>query len=302
LNFTSYGTKSDQFVDAIDIDSFNTIAEAMNFFASNSKWVDLIEDTEAGTKKPAYTIQAKYITIPERYVMNENCMYKIGETVYKLFPEANKIVATVANNTSNVQVLKNAVNVPTSINNSDCAIFNFTEKQELSTNAAGAPMRVLGTMPSIPANSITNREFTVTTTISSVQYRTRLILDASEKTIYAGLTVVAYQPQLEYTLVVEQMKKALGFLWTFGKNVSKPVSGSITVYTKYCLVNSAGNWTTIDGNQTWTINETTSKKTEVVYANMAQDAMASGYTKPWHVITDWNVNLQVSGGANLYIP
>ncbi|MFO7656538.1 MAG: hypothetical protein R6W78_05685 [Bacteroidales bacterium] len=90
--YKSIGRMEDEFYNTIDPESFKSIEELKEFVANNSEYIKIVED-EYGEQE-LLTINANN---SDRYFMNKNGMYQVGDLVYKVLNDEVKISSQVEN-------------------------------------------------------------------------------------------------------------------------------------------------------------------------------------------------------------
>lgn len=92
--FKSYGRASEVIFFGQNFENFKAQDDFKRFVKGNSQFVELIEE------EGEYTLDVKYYNCPERYLMNEERMYQVSDTVYKVFTNGTAYVES-----RNVEIL-----------------------------------------------------------------------------------------------------------------------------------------------------------------------------------------------------
>lgn len=126
-NFKSFGTICNEFYKTIDYESFTSISEVKSFVANNSEKIKLCKNIDG-----ELSCVTQEFDNPERYVMNENWMYIIGNKAYRVFPE-NKKVSCDLESISELASVKDFSEITKSV----CNFFEITERlnAKSSTNS-----------------------------------------------------------------------------------------------------------------------------------------------------------------------
>ncbi|MBQ9864374.1 MAG: hypothetical protein IJM33_03440 [Bacteroidales bacterium] len=80
LGYTSIGRLSDAFFSSIDYSSFNNAGELTAYMAANSKYIDTETEYDSAISYVPKFFHSRY-----RYVANEDGMYQVGDSIYRLF-------------------------------------------------------------------------------------------------------------------------------------------------------------------------------------------------------------------------
>lgn len=99
--YKSFGRLCDEFYNNINPEEFKSIEEIKLFVAKNSEYLQLLEDENG-----EFTLETVLLNNSNRYFLNKDKMFKIDETVYKVF-EKGVAMASI----TNIELLKN-VNDP----------------------------------------------------------------------------------------------------------------------------------------------------------------------------------------------
>lgn len=89
-NFESFGRKCDEIYATIDPESFTSIEEVKAFVAKNSDYLQLIEEEEGD-----FTLETKMFNKSIKYLINNDYMLQIGDTVLKIF-ESGMAIAHIS--------------------------------------------------------------------------------------------------------------------------------------------------------------------------------------------------------------
>lgn len=84
--FKSFGTICDNFYSSIEYEKFKDINEIKQFVQANNKYIELIYDEN---REMSCVVQQ--FDNPERFIMNKDRMYIVGNKAYKIFPEQKKV-------------------------------------------------------------------------------------------------------------------------------------------------------------------------------------------------------------------
>lgn len=95
-NYTSIGRKSDEVYNSIDFERFQTQEELLSFIDANSKYISLTKYNEELSTEPFLVGNSS------RYIANEDGMFAIKDTVYKVLKEG-----FVSTSRSNIAALSN---------------------------------------------------------------------------------------------------------------------------------------------------------------------------------------------------
>ena len=130
-NFRSFGNITDDFYSSIDIEQFTTTEEAISFIQNNNQYIQLVEDENGDL----YCEVVEFDN-PMRYIMNENKMYIVGDTVYRLLEKQY-----VTSHIEDIEELKTVTNI-NQITNSrlrvkEQAKTEFTLRSSYRTKASG---------------------------------------------------------------------------------------------------------------------------------------------------------------------
>ncbi|MBI9069050.1 MAG: hypothetical protein JEZ09_17265 [Salinivirgaceae bacterium] len=78
--YKSFGRKSDEIYYSVNPESFKSLDDLKDFVSINDEYLQLIEDENG-----EYTLETKYYYLANKYIMNNDNMYQINNTVYKVF-------------------------------------------------------------------------------------------------------------------------------------------------------------------------------------------------------------------------
>lgn len=92
--FKSFGRASEEIFFGQNFENFKAQDDFNRFVKGNSQFVELIKE------EGEYTLDVKYYNCPERYLMNEDRMYQVADTVYKVFTNGTAYVES-----RNVEIL-----------------------------------------------------------------------------------------------------------------------------------------------------------------------------------------------------
>lgn len=92
--YTSFGCECNQFYGSIDFDNFTSLEEFKSFVVENSSYIELVTDNEG-----ELSLQTIFEDRTDRFFLNDNHMYQIGDIVYKAVAEG-----TVSTNIENMDV------------------------------------------------------------------------------------------------------------------------------------------------------------------------------------------------------
>lgn len=112
-NFKSFGSVCDEFYKSIEPEKFENKEEMMRFLNENSKYLQIIEEENG-----EITVEPLLDEYTERYFINKDNMFQIGNKVIKIFPEGK-----VSCDVSNTGALRN-LGSPETIKNNEA--FTFT--------------------------------------------------------------------------------------------------------------------------------------------------------------------------------
>jgi hypothetical protein len=87
--FISLGIEAERFYKSIDPNKFKSNDEIKQFVDENSSYLQLIED-----KNGELELETKFFNRIERYFLNKDNMFQIGDSVYKVFESATIIAST----------------------------------------------------------------------------------------------------------------------------------------------------------------------------------------------------------------
>ena len=80
MNYKSFGSKCEEIYFSINFDELSSLEEFKTLVNENSKYLQLVKNEEN-----KYELEHHLFKSPERYTINENRMFQIGDTVYKSF-------------------------------------------------------------------------------------------------------------------------------------------------------------------------------------------------------------------------
>jgi len=95
--FKSYGRECDEFYNSIIPENFTSNEEMLKFVEENNKYIQMIIEENGDT-----SIATRYDNSPYRYIINEEKMYQVKNSVFKVFSEG--IVST---SIKNIEELRN---------------------------------------------------------------------------------------------------------------------------------------------------------------------------------------------------
>lgn len=96
--FQSFGTIADKIYNSLNPEELTSIDEIYEFVRKNSQYIELVKDVDG-----ELSCVAKEELNVERYIMNKDKMYVVGENVYKLFGET-----LISSNKSNIAIIYSA--------------------------------------------------------------------------------------------------------------------------------------------------------------------------------------------------
>lgn len=102
--YMSFGRKAEEFYRSIRIEDFKTTDDIMSFVEANSQYLQLIKDEDG-----ELTLETKFYKRSDRYLLNEDMMYQVGDTIVKVLEQG---VALASVNDINVSYLKE-INIST---------------------------------------------------------------------------------------------------------------------------------------------------------------------------------------------
>lgn len=198
-NFKSYGRTCDEVYQSIHPENLISIDDFKKVVASNNKYLVLIEDSNG-----ELYLETKLGRSANRYFLNENQMFQIGNTLYKVLDNIiisgseAKIEVIKAINETNLHILatKHSLNLSKPISNLKDAQYNCgTEADDYE---------------------------------SSGNERTHMWIDVQEIDHYSGGTPLATQLYCTYT--IRPYKRTLG-IWYW---CTRTVSCNLKVAVDYC--------------------------------------------------------------------
>ncbi|MCF8357637.1 MAG: hypothetical protein K9H26_02690 [Prolixibacteraceae bacterium] len=140
--FNSFGIEATKFYNTIDPEGFKGEEEIYDFIHQNSKYIELVE------REGEYYVEQKYYSNPYRFIVNEDQLYQIGDTIYKLLDECR--ISTSINNLDKLEIIDDN-NIESFIKDSDiiiikpflnnlkgassiCSLGGYGESEELDYN------------------------------------------------------------------------------------------------------------------------------------------------------------------------
>ncbi|MBN1116431.1 MAG: hypothetical protein JXA77_04475 [Bacteroidales bacterium] len=82
----SFGRLSEEFYSTIDFEKFHSFEEIKSFVSCNSKYLQLNKDSNS-----EFELETKFYNRADRYMLNEDHMYQIGDSIFKVFDEGTII-------------------------------------------------------------------------------------------------------------------------------------------------------------------------------------------------------------------
>ncbi len=122
--FKSLGTICDKFYSSINYENFSNLDEIKSFVKTHNSQIQLVEDENGEIS----CVTQEYNN-PERYIMNENRMYIVGNKVYRVFPEQRKVSCDIANITELAKIKDFS-----EISKSQYSNFEVTERSKVSSS------------------------------------------------------------------------------------------------------------------------------------------------------------------------
>lgn len=119
LGYSSIGRLSDDFFSSINYSSFNSADELVEYMSLNSKYVDTEPEYDNGI-----SYMPKFFHNRFRYVANNDGIYKVGDSVYRLFR-----TGTVSTASTNLDTLRSLTDESLSVL-ANSQIFQFTPNHE----------------------------------------------------------------------------------------------------------------------------------------------------------------------------
>ena len=96
LGYKSFGRASEEFYRNIEMDEFKSKEGIVSFVEKNSHYLQLIDDENG-----EFELETKFYNNPQRYFLNKNKMFEIGNSLYKLIEEG-----TIVCSSENIEMLK----------------------------------------------------------------------------------------------------------------------------------------------------------------------------------------------------
>lgn len=93
----SFAVRAMEVYEKLDIESKTSFAEVEEYVKNNSRYLTLTLDESSGE----YFLETKLMNAPERYFVNEDHIFQIGENVFKVFDD--KTLATDRNNLNEIK-------------------------------------------------------------------------------------------------------------------------------------------------------------------------------------------------------
>lgn len=87
--FKSYGMEAERLYKTIHPESFKSVEEVKSFVNENSHYLQLTE-----LENGEYELDTKFDMTTEKYLMNTNQMYQIGDSIYKYFTEGMVVASS----------------------------------------------------------------------------------------------------------------------------------------------------------------------------------------------------------------
>ena len=310
LKFNSFGTIADRFYDNIDFEKFKDDNTLRDFVSRNSNMLMLENKGELGDLSTFDRIEEISI-LPadffdtERWLMNKDKMYIIGNGIYKHFNDG-MVVATPANpnNNVNIEKLKNASldSWKTFENNKDFFVYKYdiTDENVLSPSTIANIIPI----PDQPAPPNNNKRIERIGYDKSGKYRIRVIMKCGIRSHYKIFSKYpsGHSIRLSTTVINERKGKMLIF-FTKWYNTHYYTNGNVNVDVRYCGFNTVkGNYDDIilrsaeslDIN--YSLKDNTWQKHITFIPVPPIDIKAK---KPWIRIIDWRIKLNVENGAYL---
>jgi len=286
FKFTSFGSIVDNFYDNIDFEIFQSEQEVADFITRYSYMFD--SELIKGEEGMELSILPAMFSEPERWIMNNNKMYIVGNDVYRYFPEDTMVVVAL-NKTENINDLANAKDWKPFEKNENFICYKPVVIYDSAQDGYCDK----------PSKLIHKQEFTQYGTTDS-KNRSRLIVEANIKQHFSFYSSSNYwYSRLQYTMVNEYKSRWLGFLWWYYKNVEKKVVGTLFVQTVGCryIITNGGYYELFFKYPTWNFNH--SFKKESNHFDETINYLNDGGAKPWISITIVKPNLSISNGITM---